>query len=135
MVCWLKKIFFIILFFFFLSLTSYNKRLRSNKLVLRFSPAYRLLCKSVTSSEVKKVDIATAERLVQIFQNHTCFLADLVPHRYGPLRPKSASGFGVPGGPNLLVDMVSPRGFGPLIILFEERKYNVSSSYDTHLRV
>ena len=37
--------------------------------------------------------------------------ADLVPRGYGP------------SGPNLLADMVSPRGFGPLVILFEGRKY------------
>ena len=43
---------------------------------------------------------------------------------FGPPQPISASGFGLPGGPKLLADMVSPRGFGRLvIILFEERKY------------
>ena len=41
---------------------------------------------------------------------------------YGHPWPISASRFGPPGGPNLLADMVSPRGFGPLVILIEERK-------------
>ena len=58
---------------------------------------------------------------------------DMVPPGgFGPPRPISASGLGPPGGPNPLADMVSPRGFSSLVILFEERKYIF---LHTHLRV